>query len=98
MNPKTGDLAEDENDPLESWITELIQNAVDLKATEINLNIGQDDLVFYHNGRSGGHLFNNNQLSSVFNIANSTKSGDFSKIGKFGIGFKYWWRHFERNI
>ena len=95
MNPKTGDLAEDENDPLESWITELIQNAVDLKATEINLNIGQDDLVFYHNGRSGGHLFNNNQLSSVFNIANSTKSGDFSKIGKFGIGFKYWWRHFE---
>ena len=41
MNPVTGDLAEDENDPLESWITELIQNAVDLKATEINLNIGQ---------------------------------------------------------
>tara|TARA_B110000008_G_scaffold273163_2_gene306993 strand:- start:6 stop:5249 length:5244 start_codon:yes stop_codon:yes gene_type:complete len=95
MNPVTGDLAEDENDPLESWITELIQNAVDLKATEINLSIGQDDLIFYHNGRSGGHLFNNNQLSSIFNIANSTKLGDFSKIGKFGIGFKYWWRHFE---
>ena len=51
--------------------------------------------MFYHNGRSNGQLFQGRQLQSLFNISNSTKLGDFSKIGQFGIGFKYWWRHFE---
>lgn len=95
FNSSSGEVAQDGNDPIESWVTELVQNAIDLKATKIRLEINQDNLVFYHNGRSGGDLFKLYELTSLYSVNASTKVGDFSKIGKFGIGFKYWWRHFE---
>ena len=95
FNSSSGEVAQDGNDPIESWVTELVQNAIDLKATKIRLEINQNDLMFYHNGRSGDDLFKLDELTSIYSVNASTKVGDFSKIGKFGIGFKYWWRHFE---
>jgi hypothetical protein len=95
FNTSSGPVSSDENNPLESWVTELVQNAIDLKAKEIDLVVEQNGLRFYHDGGTGEQLFSLRQLSALFSVFDSTKVGDFSKIGKFGIGFKYWWRHFQ---
>jgi len=88
----------DDNSGAQSWVSELIQNAVDVNAGKISINITPDSLEFSHDGSNleDSSIFTPKQLYFLFNMNNSTKMGDFSKIGQFGVGFKYWWWFFEK--
>ena len=74
------------DDEIDSWITELLQNAQDVKASQITLQVLDDKLTFTHNGQTFDEL----QLRSLFAASHSTKTADIQSIGRFGIGFKYW--------
>jgi len=88
----------DTNRGAQSWISELIQNAVDVSAEKIYISIKEDSLEFSHDGSNeeDSSIFTPKQLFFLFNMNNSTKMGDFTKIGQFGVGFKYWWKFFEK--
>lgn len=66
------------------FIFELLQNAEDARATRVSFKLYQDRLELWHDGRP----FNEKDVRGVCGIAESTKSEDLNKIGKFGIGFK----------
>jgi hypothetical protein len=83
---ETGD--EDER----NWIAEIIQNAKDSKATQINIKITENELSISHNGLE----FETDELMALLNPYSSTKTGDVATIGQFGVGFKYWYSHFEK--
>ncbi|MCX7612341.1 MAG: DarT ssDNA thymidine ADP-ribosyltransferase family protein [Ignavibacterium sp.] len=63
-------------------ISEFIQNAIDADAENIAIIYDQNYLIFFNDGKK----FSPQEIRSILNIAQSTKSKD--KIGKFGIGFK----------
>lgn len=67
------------------FIYELLQNAEDTEATEINFTLASEKLVAEHNG---ARLFTENDVESITSIGNSTKRDDVTSIGKFGVGFK----------
>ncbi|MCY4554603.1 MAG: hypothetical protein OXC79_13110 [Candidatus Poribacteria bacterium] len=69
------------------FIYELLQNAEDARATEVQFMLNEDRLEFEHNG---DRLFNIKDVKSITNIGSSTKTkaDDVRSIGKFGIGFK----------
>ena len=67
------------------FIYELLQNAEDAKASEVQFTLNADRLEFEHNGPE---LFDINDVESITNIGNSTKADDPTNIGEFGIGFK----------
>ena len=81
---------------IDSWITELIQNAQDVLATKLWLNLKEEDgevcLQFIHNSLQH---FTHDQNSSLFRMYSTTKSIDPTSIGRFGIGFKYWTLFFK---
>ena len=66
------------------FIYELLQNAEDAEATEVIFELYDDRLIFLHNGRT----FNEKDIESICKFGESTKKGDETAIGKFGIGFK----------
>ena len=66
------------------FIFELIQNAEDAGATELSFELFDDRLEVRHDGRP----FTEADVRGVCGIGKSAKSGDLTKIGKFGIGFK----------
>ena len=66
------------------FIYELLQNADDVHATWISFVLTKDKLEIYHNGDE----FSLANVYGVTGIENSTKDGDWTKIGRFGIGFK----------
>ena len=74
------------DDEIDSWITELLQNAQDVNASQITLQVLDHALKFTHNGQTFDEL----QLRSLFAASHSTKTADIQSIGRFGIGFKYW--------
>jgi hypothetical protein len=86
-----GRLRDEKDEKIQNWIAELIQNASDAKATEIKIIVSEDELRFLHNGDE----FKTDELIALTQVNVSTKNADLSTIGKFGIGFKYWWWHFE---
>jgi len=75
----------------QSWIAELIQNARDAGASEIEIEMFDDSLKFSHNGED----FKATELVALISISSTTKSGNVASIGQFGVGFKYWTLHFE---
>ena len=67
------------------FIYELLQNAEDAGASEVQFVLDDDRLEFEHNGDK---LFTIEDVESITNIGSSTKADDVTSIGKFGIGFK----------
>ena len=66
------------------FIFELIQNAEDAGATELTFELFDDRLEVRHDGRP----FTEADVRGVCGVGKSEKAADFTKIGKFGIGFK----------
>ena len=66
------------------FIFELIQNAEDAGASELTFTLFADRLEVRHDGRP----FTEADVRGVAGVAQSTKSGDLTSIGRFGIGFK----------
>ena len=66
------------------FIFELIQNAEDAGATELAFELFGDRLEVRHDGRP----FTEADVRGVCGVGTSEKSGDLTKIGQFGIGFK----------
>jgi hypothetical protein len=66
------------------FIFELIQNAEDAGASELTFALFADRLEARHDGRP----FTEADVRGVSGVAQSTKSGDLTSIGRFGIGFK----------
>lgn len=71
------------NDP-SHFIYEILQNAEDAFATEINFNLYRNKLLIIHNGKD----FTFENVESITGIGLSTKKDDINAIGKFGVGFK----------
>ena len=82
------------------WLSELVQNAVDLNATELGLDFNSTTqrLVWWHDGLDeNGNSFSSRasesgleDLQSLINIGSSNKGHNLQSTGKFGLGFKYW--------
>ena len=75
----SGDLVS--SDPLQG-LAEVVQNADDVEATEIVLQLGRGELLVSHNG-------NRVRLSHVLALATpwlTTKGGQAALMGRFGIG------------
>ncbi len=66
------------------FIFELIQNAEDAGATGLAFELFADRLEVRHDGRP----FTEADVRGVCGVGQSGKSGDFTQIGQFGIGFK----------
>ena len=73
------------------FIYELLQNAEDTGASEVNFVLSETGLVFEHNGRP----FNKADIEAITDIGDGTKGPDDEKIGRFGIGFKAVFAHTE---
>jgi len=67
------------------FVYELLQNAEDAGATSVSFTLTADRLVCEHNG---SRVFNEDDVTSITGIHNSTKTGAQDRIGKFGVGFK----------
>ena len=67
------------------FIYELLQNAEDTKAIQVEFILCDDKLIVEHNGL---RLFTENDVKSITSIGNSSKREDVTNIGKFGVGFK----------
>ncbi len=76
-------LAEQYSDP-SHFVYELLQNAEDEGATEVEINLYTDKLLFKHNGE----LFDIRDVDGVTGLGDSKKREDLNAIGKFGLGFK----------
>ena len=67
------------------FIFELLQNAEDARATEVEFRVESQRLVFSHNG---DRLFSDKDVEYITSIGKSTKLANYTQIGKHGIGFK----------
>lgn len=77
------------------FVYELLQNADDVKATEVDITLTKRGLEFKHNGSIHFSISEENEdvepyghINAITGVGNSTKSDDVNKIGKFGVGFK----------
>ncbi len=66
------------------FIYELLQNAEDTGATEVQFDLSVDRLSFEHNGRP----FELKDIEGITDVGEGTKADDDEKIGRFGVGFK----------
>ncbi|MEH1053687.1 hypothetical protein V6U89_00500 [Micromonospora sp. CPCC 206171] len=66
------------------FIFELLQNAEDAGASRVTFALHADRLVVEHDGRP----FNEQDVRGICGVDASTKTGELTSIGKFGIGFK----------
>lgn len=67
------------------FIYELLQNAEDVGATQVDFVLDEAQLVVTHNG---SRLFSIEDITYITNIGENTKATDETTIGKFGVGFK----------
>ena len=66
------------------FIFELLQNAEDAGASEVDFSLHPDRLEVRHDGRP----FNEDDVRGISGLVEGTKSDDYTQIGQFGIGFK----------
>jgi hypothetical protein len=81
-----GALKHLKDERIDSWMSELIQNAQDVEANILSVTVEENSLTFSHNGSK----FKLKELHALFLSNVSTKATDIRTIGRFGIGFKYW--------
>jgi hypothetical protein len=67
------------------FLYELLQNAEDAGARNVEFVLRRDRMVFAHDGT---RLFDLADIDSITDVADSTKRDDPTRIGKFGVGFK----------
>lgn len=77
-------LAKPYSDPAH-FIFELLQNADDAGAKEVEFDIKSNCLIMHHNAKRD---FDLNDIEGVSRIGNSSKKEELTPIGKFGLGFK----------
>ena len=77
-------LAKPYSDPAH-FIFELLQNADDAGATEVEFELKSDCFVMRHNAKKN---FDLKDIEGVTGIGNSQKKDELMPIGKFGLGFK----------
>ena len=75
------------------FIYELLQNADDAEATEVEITLQYDRLLFKHNGTKHFDVTKEDaeiigDINSITGIGDSSKTDMQNKIGKFGVGFK----------
>ena len=77
---------------INSWtlLNELIQNAVDADATEVRINLHQDELEFRHNGTEP---LDRRSVEGLCAFSKSTKG--LNSVGFMGIGFKSFLKFFQ---
>ena len=98
QSDEIGNILRNVNDKqVESFITELIQNAQDIqnddKLLKMAFEYTQDnELHFSHNSVH----FSPSELRAACRIGNSTKTVNLHTIGRFGLGLKYWRMFFSR--
>ena len=66
------------------FIYELLQNAEDASAKTVSFSLSKEQLTCSHDGRP----FNDQDISAITDIGESSKKDDDNSIGRFGIGFK----------
>ena len=66
------------------FLFELLQNAEDAEATEIEIQLMHNGLTLIHDGRD----FTENDVRGICGVSASTKRNAPNRIGRFGIGFK----------
>ena len=78
---------------INAWtlLNELIQNAVDAKATDVTIKLHPDGLEFRHNG---GEPLTRGSVEGLCAFSKSTKGLD--SVGFMGIGFKSFIRFFHK--
>jgi hypothetical protein len=87
-------LGEVDDQKLSSLVIELLQNSMDIDAEEIRIAFTEDEgLHFSHDGKE----WSVDELAAVDEFV-STKKGNITTIGQFGVGLKYWWHHFNQFI
>lgn len=97
-------LGGDWNTSVTDWICELTQNAFDRNATKCYVKIDNENrkLNFGHNGLgiqgpiTGGQLWGD--VIALIEMGISLKNYDLHSEGRFGVGFKYWMKHFNQVI
>lgn len=66
------------------FIYELLQNAEDAGASEVEYHLHADHFELRHNGRP----FTEDDVRGVCGVGAGTKADDITAIGRFGVGFK----------
>ena len=75
------------------FIYELLQNADDAEATDVEIIIHPSEMIFKHNGLKHFDISSDESdltgdINAITGIGNSSKENTQNKIGKFGVGFK----------
>lgn len=75
------------------FVYELLQNADDAEASEVNITINREEMLFKHNGKKHFDITPEDaspvgDINSITGIGDSSKTDLQNKIGKFGVGFK----------
>lgn len=75
------------------FVYELLQNADDAEATEVEITINHREMLFKHNGTKHFDITTEDaipigDINSITGIGDSSKDDIQNKIGKFGVGFK----------
>jgi hypothetical protein len=89
----TGSILHKYADPTH-FIFELLQNAEDQSADEVEFVVEPDELAFIHNGEP----FLREDVEAITGIGNSQKPEQANKIGRFGVGFKSVFQVTERPV